>query len=44
MIYVFPDGRSSTLDLVSSSGSWIGARELLEVYELDGISPIVGIT
>jgi len=34
LIYAFPDGRSSTLDLYSSSGSWIGTRELLEIYDV----------
>jgi len=33
-IYVYPDGRSSTLDLYSSTGSWIVKRELLEVYDV----------
>jgi hypothetical protein len=34
MIYAFSDGRSSTIDLYSSSGSWIVNRELLEVYDV----------
>ena len=34
MIYAFPDGRSSTLDLYSSTGSWKVKRELLEIYDV----------
>ena len=33
-IYAFSDGSSSTLDLYSSTGSWIVKRELLEVYDV----------